>query len=335
MPGFPCLSCQRLIVVAVLYLLPVGHAAADPLPSWKEDVSKAAILDFVAAVTTEGGPDFVPMAERVAVFDNDGTLWVEQPYYPQIQFALDRVHSLAPEHPEWKSTQPFKAVLENDTGALLATGEKGLLDLIMATHAGTTTDEFTALVGDWISRARHRRFDRHFTELVYQPMLEVLKLLEDKGFQTFIVSGGGIEFMRPWVEPVYGLPPERVIGSSIVTEFQMRDGKPVLVRLPRVDFIDDKAGKPVAIQKFIGRRPIAAFGNSDGDFQMLQWATSGAGRRLGVIVRHDDADREYGYDRDSHVGRLAQALDAAGPAGWLVVSMRRDWRRVFSWEEAR
>jgi phosphoserine phosphatase len=335
MSGFSCLSCRRLIVVAVLCLFHVGHATADPLPSWQEGAGKAAILDFVAAVTTEGGPDFVPMTERVAVFDNDGTLWVEQPYYPQIQFALDRVHSLAPEHPEWKSTQPFKAVLENDTGALLAAGEKGLLELVMATHAGTTTDEFTALVGDWISRARHRRFDRHFTELVYQPMLEVLKLLKDRGFQSFIVSGGGIEFVRPWAEPVYGLPPERVIGSSIVTEFQMRDGKPVLVRLPRVDFIDDKAGKPVAIQKFIGHRPIAAFGNSDGDLQMLQWATSGVGRRLGVIVRHDDAEREYGYDRDSHVGRLDQALDAAGPAGWLVVSMRRDWGRVFSWEEAR
>ncbi|UEM07431.1 haloacid dehalogenase-like hydrolase (plasmid) [Skermanella rosea] len=326
-------SGLRLIaVVAILCLFQVGHASADPLPSWRDGAGKAAILEFVAAVTAEGGPDFVAPAERVAVFDNDGTLWVEQPYYAQLQFALDRVGILAPEHPEWKTDQPFKAVLENDTGALLAAGERGLLDLLMATHAGNTTDEFAALVADWISRARHGRFDRRFTELVYQPMLEALRLLEENGFQSFIVSGGGIEFMRPWVEHVYGLPRERVIGSSIVTEFRVRDGKPVLVRLPQVDFIDDKAGKPVAIQKFIGRRPIAVFGNSDGDLQMLQWGTSGNGRRLGVIVHHDDAGREYSYDRDSHVGRLDKALDAAGPANWLVVSMRRDWERVFPWE---
>jgi hypothetical protein len=304
-------------------------AADDPLPSWNAGAAKTAIVDFVTAVTTEGGADYVAPADRIAVFDNDGTLWVEQPFYTQLAFALDRVKALAPQHPEWSTTQPFKAVLDNDLKTLVAGGEKGLVELVMATHAGTTTEEFAAIVSDWLKTARHPRLQRPYTELIYQPMLEVLTYLRANGFKTYIVSGGGIEFMRPWTEAVYGVPPEQVIGSSIKTKFEVRDGKPVLMRLPEIDFIDDKAGKPVGINKFIGRRPIAAFGNSDGDLQMLQWTTSGPGRRFGLIVRHDDGEREYAYDRDSPVGRLDKALDAAPAAGWSVVSMKRDWNAVF------
>jgi len=280
-------------------------------------------------VTADGGADYVPPEERIAVFDNDGTLWVEQPYYTQLAFALDRIRALAPEHPEWATTQPFKAVLENDLEALKASGIEGVVELVMASHAGMTTDEFEAIVEDWIAAAEHPRFELPYTELVYQPMLELLNYLQANGFETYIVSGGGIEFMRPWAEQAYGIPPEEVIGSSITTEFELRDGAPGLVRQPEIDFIDDKAGKPVGIHRFIGRRPIAAFGNSDGDLQMLQWTTAGAGRRLGLIVHHDDAEREYAYDRDSHVGHLDQALDQAEAWGWVVVSMKSDWNTVF------
>jgi phosphoserine phosphatase len=250
--------------------------------------------------------------------------------YTQLAFALDRVKALAPQHPEWKTEQPFKAVLENDHKALAALGLEGAVKIVMATHAGTSTDEFAGIVRDWMQTARHPRFDRLYTDLAYQPMLELLAYLRANGFKTFIVSGGGIEFMRPWTEAVYGVPPEQVIGSAIKTKLEMRDGKPVLVRLPEVAFIDDKAGKPVGINTHIGRRPIAAFGNSDGDLDMLQWTTSAPGRRLGLIVRHDDADREYAYDRDSHVGRLDRALDMAPAEGWIVASMKSDWKVVFS-----
>jgi hypothetical protein len=290
-------------------------AQGDPLPSWNEGSSKKSVLDFVVAVTREGGPDFVPVSERIATFDNDGTLWCEQPMYVQLAFALDRVKALSGKHPEWKQKQPFKAVLDNDIPALAKAGEKGLVELVMATHAGMTAAEFEKIATDWIATARHPKFGRPYTELVYQPMLELLAYLRANGFKTFIVSGGGIEFMRPWTERVYGIPPEQVVGSSIKTQFKVDKGSPVLMRLPAIDFVDDGAGKPVGINSHIGRRPIAAFGNSDGDFQMLQWTTVPRGRRFGLIVHHTDAEREYAYDRKSSFGKLDKALDAAPTAG--------------------
>ena len=278
-------------------------------------------------------PDFVPEDQRIATFDNDGTLWVEQPMYIQLAFALDRVKALAPMNPGWKNKQPFKAVLDGDMKALAASGEKGLVEIIAATHAGMTTEEFAKIVSDWLATARDRRFKRPYTELVYQPMLELLAYLRANGFKTFIVSGGGIEFMRPWTERVYGVPPEQVVGSSIKTRFEMRDGRPTLFRLPQINFIDDKAGKPIGINEHIGRRPIAAFGNSDGDLEMLQWTTmGGSGPRLGLIVHHTDAEREYAYDRKSHFGKLDKALDAAAINKWTVVDMKRDWKRVFAFD---
>jgi phosphoserine phosphatase len=307
----------------------------DPLPSWNQTASKAAIVEFVGAVTDKNGKDYVEASERIAVFDNDGTLWVEQPMYTQVLFAFDRVKELAPQHPEWKTTQPFKAVLDNDVKALAASGEKGLLQLVMASHAGMTTDEFEQIVKVWLATAKHPKFKRPYTELVYQPMLELLQYLRDNGFKTFIVSGGGVEFMRPFTEEVYGIPPEQVIGSSIKTKFEMRDGKPVLVREPEIFFIDDKAGKPVGIQKFIGRRPIAAFGNSDGDLQMLQWIAAGNGKRFMLLVHHTDAEREWAYDRHSKIGRLDKALDDANLRGWTVVDMKNDWKRIFAFEKVK
>ena len=302
------------------------------LPSWNEGSAKQSIIDFVETVTDSNSPDFVPAAERIAVFDNDGALWSEQPAYFQLLFAIDRIKALAPEHPEWTDEQPFKAVLENDMKALAEAGEKGLLQLVMASHARMTATEFEQIVRDWIATARHPRFDRPYNELVYQPMLELLDYLRANGFKTFIVSGGGIEFMRPWVEEVYGIPPEQVVGSSIKVEFEMRDDGPVLVRLPEIDFIDDKAGKPVGIHKFIGRRPIAAFGNSDGDLQMLQWTAAGEGARLMLLVRHTDAEREWAYDRESHIGRLDKALDEAKARNWTVVDMKQDWKAIYPFQ---
>jgi hypothetical protein len=310
-----------------------ASAQNDPLPSWNDTSAKQTIVDFVGRVTKAGGPDFVAPAERIATFDNDGTLWVEQPMYVQMAFALDRVKALAPLHPEWKDTQPFKAVLEGDMKTLAESGERGLVEVIMVTHAGMTTSEFAKIVTDWLATARDPRFKRPHTELVYQPMLEVLAYLRANGFKTFIVSGGGVEFMRPWAERVYGIPPEQVIGSSIKTKFQITDGSPVLFRLPEVNFIDDKAGKPIGINEAIGRRPIAAFGNSDGDLQMLQWTTLSGGVRLGVIVHHTDAEREYAYDRQSHFGHLDVALDAAAVNKWTVVDMKTDWKVVFPFEK--
>ncbi|MGO7564236.1 MULTISPECIES: HAD family hydrolase [Rhizobium] len=307
-----------------------AFAQSDPLPSWNDTASKVAIVSFVEKVTGQGSPDFVPETERIAVFDNDGTLWVEHPMYVQLAFALDRVKTLAPQHPEWKETQPFKAVLDGDMKTLAASGEKGLVELIMTTHAGMTSSDFQKIVTDWLASARDPKFNRPYTELVYQPMVELLAYLRANGFKTFIVSGGGIEFMRPWAEKVYGVPPEQVIGSSIKTEFRMQDDTPTLYRLPEVNFIDDKAGKPVGINQQIGRRPIAAFGNSDGDLEMLQWTTmAGAPARLGVLIHHTDADREYAYDRDTEFGRLDKALDAAAITGWTVVDMKADWKQVF------
>ena len=299
------------------------------LDSWKNGPTRQTIVDFVTAVTDPSSPDFVPEAERIATFDNDGCLWSEQPAYFQLLYAVDKVKEMAPDHPEWKEKQPFKGVLEGDLEAVAATGEHGLLELVMASHAGMTTEKFEASVRDWLATARHPRFDRPYNQLVYQPMLELLDYLRANGFKTFIVSGGGIEFMRPWVEEVYGIPPEQVVGSSIKVEYEVRDGVPVLARLPEIDFIDDKAGKPVGIHKFIGRRPVAAFGNSDGDFQMLEWTTGGEGPRLGVLIHHTDAEREWAYDRDSHIGRLARGLDEAADRGWVVVDMKNDWKTIY------
>ena len=314
---------------AVLMLAVASARASEPLPSWNAGASKSAIVEFVARIARENGPDFVPPAERIAVFDNDGCLWSEQPAYFQLLFAIDRIKTLAPQHPEWREQQPFKAVLENDMKALAASGEHGLLELVMASHAGMTTEEFEKIVRDWLASARHPTTGKPYTAMVYQPMLEVLDYLRANGFKTFIVSGGGIEFMRPWTQAVYGIPPEQVIGSSIKTQFDVRDGEAVLVRLPEINFIDDKAGKPVGINQHIGRRPVMAFGNSDGDLQMLQWTTGGAGPRLGVIVHHTDAEREWAYDRSSHIGKLDKALDLAAGSGWVIVDMKTDWNRVY------
>jgi phosphoglycolate phosphatase-like HAD superfamily hydrolase len=305
--------------------------STDPLPSWNDGPRKAAIIEFVSAVTNWVGSDFVPVPERIATFDNDGTLWIEQPIYTQVQFALDRVRELAPDHPEWETTQPFQAVLEGDQEALLASGKKGLVQIIAATHAGMTTDEFEEIASAWIASAHHPRFDRVYTELVYQPMLELLEYLRSARFKVYIVSGGGVEFMRPWTERVYRIPPEQVIGSSIVTTFEWRGGEPVLVRQPEIFFVDDKEGKPIGIQKFIGRRPIASFGNADADIPMLQWTLAGDGARLAMIVHHTDDEREYAYDRDSHIGKLSRGLDEASAGGWLLIDMKNDWGKVFAW----
>ncbi len=322
-----------LVVMITLVFSPIAVLATDPLPSWNDTPTKKAVINFVQAVTDSNSKTFVKPAQRIATFDNDGTLWVERPVYVQLLFAMDRVKKLAAAHPEWKNKQPFKAVLDNDMQALAAAGERGLLELIFSTHAGMTTEQFESIVKNWIETARHPRFNRPYTDLVYQPMLELLTYLREKGFKTYIVSGGGIEFMRPWTEKVYGIPPEQVVGSSIKTKFQMNDGIPALIRLPEIDFIDDKAGKPVGIHKFIGRRPIAAFGNSDGDLQMLQWTTAGDGKRFGSLVHHTDTEREYAYDRKSHIGRLDKALVEAKQRGWTVIDMKNDWKVVFPFQK--
>jgi phosphoglycolate phosphatase-like HAD superfamily hydrolase len=307
--------------------------AADPLPSWNDGKTKQSITEFVKRVTTRGGKDFVPAPERIAVFDNDGTLWAEQPLYFQFLFALDRVKTLAPQHPEWKDKEPFASLLKGDVKGALAGGERAMLEIVMATHAGMTTAEFEQIVKDWLTTAKHPRFHRPYTEMVYQPMLELLAYLRANGFKTFIVSGGGIEFMRPWTEKAYGIPPEQVVGSSVKTKFELRDGQPVIVRLPELNFIDDRGGKPVGIHQHIGRRPIAAFGNSDGDLQMLQYTCAGAGARFCLYVHHTDAAREWAYDRESHIGKLDKGLDEAAAKGWTVVSMKDDWKTIFAVEQ--
>jgi hypothetical protein len=312
----------------LLAALPVA-AQIDPLPSWNEGAAKRSIIDFVRATTTPENADFVPPAERIAVFDNDGTLWAEQPLYFQAFFTFDRIRALAPQHPEWQTQEPFASILKGDIKTALAGGEHALLEMVMATHAGMTTDEFDAIVTDWISTAKHPTTGKRYTQMIYQPMLEVLAYLRANGFKTFIVSGGGIDFMRPWTAGIYGVPPEQVVGSSGKTKFELRDGKPVLIKLPEVNFIDDKGGKPVGIHQHIGQQPIIAFGNSDGDMQMLQWTTAGSGKRLGLYVHHDDAQREWAYDRQSSVGRLDAGLDAAQKEGWVVISMQNDWRQIY------
>jgi phosphoglycolate phosphatase-like HAD superfamily hydrolase len=322
----------RAIALVCLALTAIQSHAADPLPSWNDTAPKKAIVAFVDKVTRAGSPDFVPPVERIATFDNDGTLWAEQPMYFQAFFIFDRIKALAPQHPEWEGKEPFASVLKGDLKSALAGGQKALLEMAMATHAGMSTAEFEKIVTDWISTAKHPKTGRLYTEMIYQPMLELLDYLRANGFKTFIVSGGGIEFMRPWAERVYGIPPEQVVGSSIKTKYEVRDGKPVLVRLPELNFIDDKAGKPVGIHSHIGRRPILAFGNSDGDFEMLEWTTAGEGPRLGLIVHHTDAEREWAYDRESHIGTLARGLDEGPKRGWIIVNMKDGWNRVFPWE---
>jgi len=303
--------------------------AADPLPSWNEGAAKQSIVAFVERVSNEGTSDFVPPAARIATFDNDGTLWAEQPMYFQLLFALDQVKLLAPQHPEWKDQEPFASLLRGDVKGALAGGERALLEIMMATHAGMTTEEFEKSVKDWVATARHPVTKRPITQMVYQPMLELLAYLRANGFKTFIVSGGGVEFMRPWAEGIYGIPPEQVIGSSGKLKFELRSGLPVLLKLPELNFVDDKDGKPVGIQQQVGRRPIAAFGNSDGDLQMLQWTAAGSGPRFCLYVRHDDAAREWAYDRDSSIGRLDKGLDEARAKGWTVVSMEGDWKVIY------
>jgi haloacid dehalogenase-like hydrolase len=324
---------QSLASIAVLLLFSTRVTAADALPSWNEGPAKKSIVEFVEKVTKEGGADFVPVSERIATFDNDGTLWCESPLPFQLFFAIDRVKELAPKHPEWKEKEPFKGVLEGDMKSVMASGERGLVELMMATHAGMTTEEFDTTVKDWLATAKHPKYKRPYTECIYQPMRELLDYLRANGFKTYIVSGGGIEFMRQWTEKIYGIPPEQVVGSSIKTKYEVRDGKPVLVRLPEIDFIDDKVGKPIGINKFIGRRPVMAFGNSDGDFEMLEYTTAGTGPRFGLIVHHTDGEREYAYDRKSALARLDKGLDEAPKRGWVVVDMKNDWKKVFAFEK--
>jgi phosphoglycolate phosphatase-like HAD superfamily hydrolase len=330
---------RRTVVEVLLAACLCGNTAvqaqtqSDALPSWNDGAVKKSITDFVTRVTTHGAPDFVPAEQRIATFDNDGTLWPEQPVYFQLAFSFDRIRAMAPQHPKWKTQQPFKALLEKDMKTLAGFGEKGLVQIAAATHTGMTTEDFSKVVLDWIATAQHPRFNRPYTDLVYQPMLELLAYLRTNGFKTFIVSGGGIEFMRPWTEKVYGIPPEQVVGSSGVVKFQIgSDGKPALMKLPEVEFVDDGPGKPVGINRFIGRRPIFAFGNSDGDLQMLQWTMAGSGPRFAGLVHHTDAEREWAYDRKSHFGKLDKALDAASAMGWTVMDMKRDWKTIYPFQ---
>jgi phosphoglycolate phosphatase-like HAD superfamily hydrolase len=304
-------------------------ARADALPSWAEGKNKQSILDFVAAVTTPGSPAFVAPADRISVFDNDGTLWAEQPMYFQLMFALDRIKILAPQHPEWKDQEPFASLLKGDTKAALAGGDSVIQQILAATHTGMTTDEFEQIVRDWLATARHPKTGRLYTEMVYQPMLELLAYLRANGFKTFIVSGGGADFMRVFSERVYGIPPEQVVGTTGKLQFAWRDGKPVLVKLAAVELLNDGPGKPVGIHQFIAQQPIAAFGNSDGDLEMLQWTFAGSQKRFCLYVHHDDAVREWAYDRNSDIGRLDKGLDQAQVHGWTVVSMKNDWKTIF------
>ncbi len=326
---------QRLkLLLASAFIFMAGTViAADPLPSWNDGPAKQSIIDFVKATTEKRSESFVPEAERIATFDNDGTLWAEQPMYFQLFFALERVKIMAPQHPEWKTQEPFASILKGDLKAVMAGGEKSVFEIIMATHAGMSTQEFESIVKNWTATAKHPMTKRPFTEMVYQPMLEVLSYLREHGYKTYIVSGGGVEFMRPWTEAVYGIPPEQVIGSSIKTKFVMSaDGVPTLMRLPEINFIDDKDGKPIGINQYIGRRPIMAFGNSDGDLQMLQWTTAGSGKRFALYVHHTDAKREWAYDHPSAIGQLDKGLIEATAKNWTVVDMAKDWKTVFPFE---
>ncbi len=326
-----------LASVAVALILLIAAAwnpvfAQEPLPSWNDTPAKARIMDFVKATVTEGGNGYVAPSDRIAVFDNDGTLWSEQPYYTQLGFVLDRVKALAPRHPEWKTKEPFKSVLAGDMKGIARGGEKGIVDLVMATHAGMTTEEFSKTVSDWFATAKHPRTGKPYAEMTYVPMRELLDYLRANGFSTYIVSGGGVEFMRPVTERIYGIPPEQVVGSTIATQYDLVGDVPVLKRLPKIDFIDDGPGKPVGINKFIGARPIFVAGNSDGDYEMMRWTTAGEGPSFAMLVHHTDADREYAYDRESAFGKLDKALDEAERRNWLVVDMKRDWKTIFAFQ---
>jgi len=330
----------KLLLIALLSALlltctsgtKIESEYSDPLPSWKEGESKSAIKDFVKDVTNPESVNYIEVEDRIATFDNDGNLWSEQPMYFQLFFAIDRVKQLASEHPEWETEQPFKAVLEDDMEEVLRHGTHGLVQLVMASHAGMTTEEFESIVKEWLSNSKHPRFDRPYNELIYQPMLELLNYLRANDFKTFIVSGGGIEFMRAWVEEAYAIPPDQVVGSSIKTAFDYNNGDPVIRRLPELDFVDDKEGKPVGINKFIGRRPVFASGNSDGDLAMIQWTTAGKGRRFGLYLHHTDSIREWAYDRESHIGRLDKGLEEAQEKGWTVINMKEDWKVIYPFE---
>jgi phosphoserine phosphatase len=326
-------QCLLLFLTTILFSCTEQMVQkSDPLPSWNDRDAKQSIINFVNEVTDETDPNFVKPAERIATFDNDGTLWSEQPYYFQLQFALDRVKAMSADHPEWQDNPLFKAVIDNDIKTVLSFGEHGLLELVMATHSGMTTEEFSQIVKDWINTATHPKTKKLYKEMVFQPMLELLNYLRANGFKTYIVSGGGIDFMRPWSEEVYGIPAEQVIGSSGKVKFEIRDGQPVLVKLPEINFIDDKEGKPIGIHQVIGKRPIAAFGNSDGDLQMLQWTAAGKGKRFMLYVHHTDAEREWAYDRESSIGRLNKGLDEANEKGWTVVDMKNDWKVIYPFE---
>jgi len=331
-----------LIILTFLWITPIVRAldpspsqGKDPLPSWKNTTTKKSIIAFVEKVTKEGTPDYVLPAERIATFDNDGTLWAEQPlYFPWI-FAIDRLKALAPGHPEWKDREPFASVLKGGPEKAVAAGYSGMNTIVMATHAGMTTEEFNQAVNDWIAVAKHPKTNRYYTEMVYQPMVEILAYLREKGFKTFIVSGGAADFMRPWVEKAYGIPAEQVVGSNFTMNFKIRNGKPALVFLPKWSFIDDGPGKPMGIHYYIGRRPVIAFGNSDGDREMLQWTQAGGGARLMVLVHHDDSAREWAYGANSKIGTFSDSLmTEAKKNGWVVISMKKDWKRIFAFEKA-
>lgn len=324
---------SRSVRFFLLFLLLPVSAFAQELPSWNDGTSKQAIVDFVKKVTTEGGADYVAPEDRIAVFDNDGTLWTEQPFYFQLGFILDRVKALAPEHPEWKEKEPFKSILAGDLKGIAKSGERGIVELAMETHAGMTTEDFRKIVIDWFATARHPKTGKPYNEMTFLPMRELLDYLRANGFKTFIVSGGGVEFMRPITEKAYGIPPEQVVGSTITTQYALVDDTPVLNRLSKIDFVDDGPGKPVGINTFIGRRPVFAAGNSDGDYEMLRWVTAGQEPHFAMIIHHTDADREYAYDRKSDFGRLDRALDEAAARNWLLVDMKADWKKIYAFDQ--
>ncbi|WP_226704161.1 HAD family hydrolase [Microbulbifer elongatus] len=325
---------QRLLLILICGLVvATTAAAADPLPSWNDGPTKEAIVGFVENVTKSGSPDFVPENQRIATFDNDGNLWSEQPVYFQLIYALDQVKKMAPEHPEWKTQEPFASILRGDTAKVMASGKEGLMKILAATHTNMTAEEFQANVADWLKTARHPKTNRPYNEMIYQPMLELLGYLRANGFKTFIVSGGGVDFMRVFAEQTYGIPPDQVVGSSLKAKYEVKNGKPVIIKLPEINLVDDKEGKPVGIHQYIGQRPIFASGNSDGDYQMLEWTTAGEGPRFGLILHHTDGKREWAYDRDSHIGQLNKGLDDASKKGWVVIDMQKDWKVVYPFDK--
>lgn len=328
------LNKLRMLATAPLLLLFIpALSLADPLPSWNDGTTKTAIVDFVEKVTHKGSPDFVEESQRIATFDNDGNLWAEQPVYFQLIYAIDQVKKMAPQHPEWKTEEPFASILKGDRRKVMASGKEGLMKILAATHANMTAEEFQSNVRDWLNTAKHPKTGQPYNKMVYQPMLELLDYLRANGFKTFIVSGGGVDFMRVFAEQTYGIPPDQVVGSSIKAKYEVRDGKPVIIKLPEINLVDDKEGKPVGIHQYIGQRPIFAAGNSDGDYQMMEWTTAGDGPRFGLLLHHTDGDREWAYDRKSHIGQLNKGLDDAGEKGWTVIDMKNDWKVIFPFDK--